>query len=485
MSVSDMDSGIVTAHIAAIEKIAQEQNAFIFIRPTEYDATVLIEAGFATKSMDIHDKSSNWGPMAGTVPCDQALSKKYIGKLDPSVPTKVHAHGEALPMQLFLKQATLKKLVDRKKIKELKDGGGLTLKPDKTIGKGKAGATNEVRGSVPTHKFYQADGKIEQKWAAELKFCLILNGENWLVYWVDEDANKLVPVFVWGYKTKAGTLPVTGDYDLWLVAPHMSMWKEHAPVKVLEDIHGNSTASEFTQNLITALNKACGRSDNTVFNHGAEAQNYAFTQPIDQKIVMFTPAGKSRIITRDQLPAVMSDATHAGYLVIWNKRYGQLDPHLMGKGDELDKVMKNLMRRNMLRDMIAQFKGYKEQVQKEKEKADGKVAKALWKVAITGVLKGIRDEALKKEIGDEKYNIFQFHESLQEYLQASTEELRVLKEDELPAQYAKKLKELENVYKLLPKIEKKAVKAATGGGETDESLTSWFQKHAKELDPIG
>lgn len=55
---------------------------------------------------------------------------------------------------------------------------------------------------------------------------------------------------------------------------------------------------------------------------------------------------KSRMNPRDQLPTVMREATHAGYLVIWNKHYDQLEPHLMGKGNELDEVMKNLLRRS-------------------------------------------------------------------------------------------------------------------------------------------
>lgn len=479
MSVSDKESGIVADHITAIEKIAKAQNTFIFIRPTEYDSTVLVEGGFATKSMDIHDKSSNWGPMAGSVPCDQAFCKKFIGTPNPEIPKKVKAHGEAVPIQLFLKQPILKSLIDRKKIEEC-EAGTLILNPDRKVTRPKTGKTPDTKG-VPTHRFFKAAGKLDQKWATEMHFCLILSGENWLVHWVDieekgDAPGTLVPLFVWGYKTKSGTLPVTGDYDLWLVAPHMSKWKEHAEVKVLEDVHGNSTASKFTQELIAALNKECKRADNPVFNHGAEAQNYAFTQPIDQKVVMFTPNGTSRLVTRDKLPEVLSDATYAGYIVIWNKRYGQLDPHLMGKSDELESVMKNLRQRFLLRDMLAQFKEAK-----KTEKRDGK---ALWKIARAGVLAQVRDKALEKQLGPDRYAIFQFHESLQELLSTGTAKLDELKAGDLPPDYATDIKAMDKLYKTLPKLQKEAVKAAKGGGETDDSLTQWIEENAKELESL-
>ena len=84
MSFSDRDSGVVNEHIVKLEQARKELNLFLFIRPTEYDSTKLIQQGYATKSMSVHDKSSNWGPMAGFVPCDQFFSKKYIGQPNPT-----------------------------------------------------------------------------------------------------------------------------------------------------------------------------------------------------------------------------------------------------------------------------------------------------------------------------------------------------------------------------------------------------------------
>src|SRR4051812_7529283 len=70
------DAGMLDAHVDATRHVAVTNNAFIFIRPTTMDAKRLIEYGYSTKSMDIHHKSSDWGPMAGFVPVNHALDKK-------------------------------------------------------------------------------------------------------------------------------------------------------------------------------------------------------------------------------------------------------------------------------------------------------------------------------------------------------------------------------------------------------------------------
>ena len=51
---------------------------------SEMDTIRLIDAGdpggsYSTKSVDIHDKSSDWGPQRGSVPVDPFFSKKLDG----------------------------------------------------------------------------------------------------------------------------------------------------------------------------------------------------------------------------------------------------------------------------------------------------------------------------------------------------------------------------------------------------------------------
>src|SRR5579862_4127782 len=109
MSVSRQESGMRLIDIEATEKVAKEKDTFIFIRPTNTDCTLLIEEGFATKSMDIHHKSSNWGPMAGMVPFDPAFSKAAIGSPKVELARPGHAadpdHAHAYITQLKLPEA--------------------------------------------------------------------------------------------------------------------------------------------------------------------------------------------------------------------------------------------------------------------------------------------------------------------------------------------------------------------------------------------
>src|SRR5690606_11502130 len=82
-------SGVVKQHIRDIHWVCQNLNTFLFVRPSTVATMRLIDAGFATKSMDIHDKSSDWGLTSGFVPVDQAFSKKLNGDPNP----KIHPHG--------------------------------------------------------------------------------------------------------------------------------------------------------------------------------------------------------------------------------------------------------------------------------------------------------------------------------------------------------------------------------------------------------
>lgn len=312
MAVTSAESGITDGHIAAIQKVCQDMNVFLLVRPSTADTARLIDEGYATKSMDIHDKSSDWGPMAGFVPCDPYFSKKLIGSPNADM-AKPADHGEAKAVQL--------RLTDR-------------LAQDRT-------RLVSVPAPVPAPVRNGDDARRGQVTYVQAKsgdpamlFELEKDGASWKVYWVHRmsgQPGKPVPLLVWGYQVGGEVKPVTGDYDLWLVAPHISQWSQHVQVMGVQDSHGESGATMFITYLLQCLNAACGRSASPVFNHGAEAQNYGFTQAIDSQLVMFSPSGCSEMVDRTDLPAVLTDMQYAGYLVYWNKRYGERDPELMGK----------------------------------------------------------------------------------------------------------------------------------------------------------
>ena len=354
MGITDRESGVVTEHISALENKCKELNVFLFIRPTELDSTRLIKQGYATKSMSVHDKSSNWGPMAGFVPCDQFFSKKYIG--DPNGSPTYKDHGPAKVCHLSLTPQL---------VIELANDGIITELIDK-----RAVSKRYFKGVTSNPK------------AMNIEFLLEDKGGGCKVYWMK--GGTPIPLYVWGYVAGGAPTPVTGDYDLWMVAPHMSWWKLHTQIVGVEDEHGTSGATLLNTWLLQQLNIACGRAENPVFQHGAEAQNYGFTQSLDTRIAMVTANGTSHMIDRSDMPAIMADLQSAGYLIYWNKQYGEMDPRLSGKalsidgikGTEIEKlldkagtsstgILQHLMKKNeTLRDVVDIKQFYAELKQK-------------------------------------------------------------------------------------------------------------------------
>lgn len=301
MSVLNEVAGITTEHIAAIEQTCRTLNTFILVRPSTKETMQLIGEGYATKSMDIHHKSSDWGPASGFVPCDPAFSKALTGS--PRKDLKGKPHGAAQVVTLCLTDKLANPSTNPKLVLDPKRPSNANERYVKAAGGGVSGAKSKT-------------------------FKLVKKGGEWEVSWLDGE--EAVPLEVFGYKAGGKVVPVTGDYDLWMVAPHISRWSQHTQVMGIKDEHGESGATMFITYLLRQLNDACGRSDNHVFHHGAESQNYGFTQAIDTNLVMFSPTGTSEMVNISDLPAVLVDMQSAGYLVYWNKRYGERDPELMG-----------------------------------------------------------------------------------------------------------------------------------------------------------
>jgi hypothetical protein len=374
-------SGVTDGHAAAIARLCRELDIFIFIRPSEAETMHLIDAGFATKSMDVHDKSSNWGPMAGTVPLDPAFSKKCAAfprptaleepehfaqklaqKCGPacrphhSKTCHVFRHGVEQPVQLILSLGVLNKW------KEL----GKLVFADGHVGA--IGTTSEQRFKS-TMKVTGVS--VQPAMVTDTVFVLepFAMPDEVRTAWglANEPANRTFfrvsyefqgggaqPLFVWAYPVKVDHTrwergeenlrtvggitypwklfrPVTGDYDLWMVAPHLAWWKLHMHVVKFTDEHGVPSAATFFNNwMLSKLNDACARSNNPVFNHGAEEQNYGFTQALDKKVVMFTSSGDARMVDMADLPRIAAELVYAGYLALWNRRYDEVKPPLCG-----------------------------------------------------------------------------------------------------------------------------------------------------------
>lgn len=72
-----------------MEAIAADTNVILMFRPVNPLSTGLLEAGAVAKGMHIKAKTSDWGPMAGYIPSDPRLSKKWKTYL---------AEGSAAPL---------------------------------------------------------------------------------------------------------------------------------------------------------------------------------------------------------------------------------------------------------------------------------------------------------------------------------------------------------------------------------------------------
>ncbi len=292
--------GVVDHHITAIHGACRAANAFLFLRPSTVPTMRLIAAGFATKSMDVHDKSSDWGLTSGLVPCDQAFSKALSGQPDSG--KHFHAHGKAQVIHLNLGNGLFERLDGQGHFEHL-----VKLNP---------GPSDDVPGKG-THRHFHCPGKN-----AAVAFAMEITTGKVFWYWraaaQGREPQVLTPVWVWGYD---GT-PVTGDYDMWMVAPHLSRVSGKTNIHSIKDAHGRSAASGFTSAFVPQLNQACNRTDKPVFNHGAEAQNVSFTQAMDRYLAMFCPGPMAPImVPRLVLPGILHDLLLHGYLVIRNPKW--------------------------------------------------------------------------------------------------------------------------------------------------------------------
>ena len=383
MPLEPTESGITEEHARCIAGICRKHDIFLFVRPSEAETMLLIDNGFGTKSMDVHDKSSNWGPMAGTVPLDRGFSKKFA---QHDVPQTVESmedmskkvrqncdkscrplhkdchfakHGVETPVQLVITNTVLNMWKRSGKVVPVTEPGDTTSqrvytgqafdkRGSKVFGKivaktqfvlkpvavtpemlGKWGLENTADNRVFWRVFWKFDGGAEQPlfvWAYPVVSVVDDPAPTWNEEWAHTLAGK---EYKWKWKKFR---PVTGDYDLWMVAPHLAWWKLHMHIiKFVDEHHVASAATFFNNWLNTTLNGACNRADNPVFNHGAEEQNYGFTQPLDKRLAMFTSSGDARMVSIDDMPQIMVELMHAGYLCFWNKRYDGVAPALSGK----------------------------------------------------------------------------------------------------------------------------------------------------------
>ncbi len=356
-------SGLVDSHADAISRIAVSSNAFLLFRPVNPNSTSLIKEGFGTKGLDIHSKSSDWGPHAGFICENQLLSKADTqGGVDKGNQDSAHSlHDSGTKVARFpllLTEGRIDELADNKRGTQLirVDGTwpGSPVKkvfvyPTKALGS-KGGAVELGLVDYSDRAFFMQtlDGAIRNE--SQMAFASMVSkikaaGKRYIVVY-RMPGGSFSPVFALGYKS-AG-LPVTADYDVFAMCPHLSSARPEmlrqlsqtsnrksgrlyaAVTAVMSSLGqkerrnvdpqmGRITAfQQATKNLI---NQACNGMDNPVVHHGTEMDNTQFPEQ-DGRITIFAPSGAIAVTNNwTEVQNAGQDILRLGYVFYRNRSY--------------------------------------------------------------------------------------------------------------------------------------------------------------------
>lgn len=353
------NSGILPRHVEIIQEVADEHNVIIVLRPTDPTSTAILAqmehgASYSTKSVDIHSKSSNWGPMAGFVPLDPFLSKKLVEKLlDMEISQEDKAKLAPNPDILAAEAEHLRKARDRDNL----------LDPLSATHRGKPTGITETHLQITDDLLQRGVdagrydvSETEAKCAGQPGTLLRIRGnpdlqakappfcalkdpvtQLYSVYWVHEHADPpaLVPVYVWAYTENHKVRPVTGDYDLWMVTPHIDSIdvpniKSVSHVKSYAVAGGSSTMTEGVHDILQELISKVG----VEIRHGPEQFNSGFTQKLDHKLAMIAPRTsrlKSGVLdAKSSISFYLVKMALLGYLPLPNIRYLDVDSEFGG-----------------------------------------------------------------------------------------------------------------------------------------------------------
>jgi len=292
MALTMESCGITTAHQAAIAGIAREKKTFIFVRPVNPDATGLIESGFKTKALDIHAKSSDWGPMAGFICADSSLSKVAGDPVKEQrnnlavLQSLAHPNVGSVPLDL-----------PRNRIEYLraKHVPGINTTGDPFVATGARGTRKSFKlVSQPTFDTYRVQ--------------------------VEDAFGNFQDVIVIGYPSNTGhaIIPVTADYDIFAICPHYSSSDFSInKVTIVSENANMGVLSAYQMIVRQQINLRCG--GHPVVNHGTELNN-PFPEH-DPELIMFTPAGGKKIVQRARLSAIFGDLTLHGFHVYFNAQW--------------------------------------------------------------------------------------------------------------------------------------------------------------------
>lgn len=416
---SIQESGIVEKHALKIAELAKRKKIFILFRPVNKDATALIEANYSTKGLHIKPKSSDWGPQSGFICTDSELSKCYGNKkeIENNAKNILHAidpkEQDAIEVPLLISAERVNQLLTKKMFNVNRQQGPSHNRCENYIGQrlnGKKNAAEVIQdyvfSLVPLPNLLNSENTestiksklfrlgslgieainlyAKYKYLLEVQFEKIkgmnLNNFSYLVFYRKTNEHNYRPLMVLAKlptilkKTKkiyslnekivgtiynnkeGGFLPVTADYDLFSIFPHISNFRDNYRQNLLNlkfsatpnitknklkmnaafesikqslatrershvdiDLGRISTFINETKFLINEAARECGYKGGDVVQHGAEVDNLSVPN-LDFPITVFTPAG--RILScknKESLQVLFREMKELGYAVYINR----------------------------------------------------------------------------------------------------------------------------------------------------------------------
>ncbi|POB89478.1 MARTX multifunctional-autoprocessing repeats-in-toxin holotoxin RtxA [Vibrio vulnificus] len=264
-----------------LAEVAERENVIIGVRPVDEKSKSLIDSKlYSSKGLFVKAKSSDWGPMSGFIPVDQAFAKasarRDLDKFNDYAEQSIES-GNAVSADLYLNQVRIDELVS--KYQSL-----TTLEFDAESGMYKTTATNGDQ----TVTFFLNKVTVDSK-------------DLWQVHYIKD--GKLAPFKVIG--DPVSKQPMTADYDLLTVMYSYSdlgpqdkvkqpltweQWKESVTYEELTPKYKELYNSEVLYNkkdgaslgvvsdrlkaLKDVINTSLGRTDGLeMVHHGADDAN--------------------------------------------------------------------------------------------------------------------------------------------------------------------------------------------------------------------
>ncbi|HDX9707064.1 TPA: hypothetical protein ROY17_004781 [Bacillus thuringiensis] len=335
-------SGLVKSHVDGFKKVAEKNDTYLLFRPVNPLSTSLIEEGAATKGMNVHGKSSDWGPMAGNIPYDADLSKKHGDEINVKKGNEDNRHsvlendGKDGKDKITTKALTL----SDQRIKVLEAANVISMGETQQEG-GKSYIVINVQKNSNVYEFRmdQDSRKVEYKTKTNQQTIL------------GEEIKEWREIEVMAKEVDGKALALTADYDAFAYAPNLKNIRLTENPESQEKINnlspvekfklaetaivnalirenkndGKGTLTEWQRNIIDELNEAAknaGYTGGTVVNHGTEQDNTEFPEQ-DKEIFIITPDGKE-ILTKsweDTQAFIQKNIRDQGYLYYINRAY--------------------------------------------------------------------------------------------------------------------------------------------------------------------